>query len=217
MGGKYAWLIISLIFGIGYWACQGVLPPGPIAIAVKMGGVAALGVHAWRLANRETRSIALVLALGALGDGLIELSLIAGAVAFLAGHVIAIAFYWRMRRAVKGLALFAPPLLGMIVLSDAAYAISGGDLGVGFYAMGLGAMLGCAWLSDFSRSQVALGALLFAVSDLLLFARMGGMAGSAVPGMLVWPLYYAGQLLITLGVVGIQGRTTPPSASRTIA
>jgi hypothetical protein len=31
---------------------------------------------------------------------------------------------------------------------------------------------------------------------------MGPLAGSPLPGLLIWPLYYFGQFLICVGVVG---------------
>ena len=76
------------------------------------------------------------------------------------------------------------------------------DAGVALYATGLGAMAGAAWLSRFPRYRVGLGAVLFVVSDLLIFARLGPLAGSAIPALLVWPTYFAGQALIAWGVVG---------------
>jgi uncharacterized membrane protein YhhN len=51
---------------------------------------------------------------------------------------------------------------------------------------------------------------MFAVSDLLIFSRMGPLADSAIPGLLIWPLYYLGQFLICTGVVGeLRSRSTP--------
>ena len=46
------------------------------------------------------------------------------------------------------------------------------------------------------------GALLFVASDLLIFARMGPLATSPLPHLLIWPLYYFGQFLICTGVIG---------------
>ena len=58
-----------------------------------------------------------------------------------------------------------------------------------------------AWISDFPRYRVGTGALLFVVSDLLIFARLGPLEGSAIPEWLIWPLYYFGQFLICTGVI----------------
>ncbi len=43
---------------------------------------------------------------------------------------------------------------------------------------------------------------MFVASDLLIFARLGPLATSPLPGLLIWPLYYFGQFLICIGVVG---------------
>eukprot|EP01037_Dinobryon_pediforme_P004377 gene4377-4423_t len=182
---KHIWLVVSLIFGIGYGLGAGVIPAGALHILVKMGGVAALAIYAWCYAKPENRPIALVLALGALGDGLIELSLIAGALAFLAGHLVACRFYWRERRPGAAGPALAVPIGALVALSDVAFAVSG-RFETGIYALGLGAMAGMAWNSRFARSRVALGAVLFAASDLLLFARMGVLAHSPLPDLLVW-------------------------------
>ena len=63
-------------------------------------------------------------------------------------------------------------------------------------------MTAAAWTSSFPRYRVGIGAVMFAVSDLLIFADLGPLADSALPGLLIWPLYYFGQFLICTGVVG---------------
>jgi hypothetical protein len=40
---------------------------------------------------------------------------------------------------------------------------------------------------------------MFAVSDLLIFSRFHVLHDSPVPGLLIWPLYFAGQALIAWG------------------
>ena len=71
---------------------------------------------------------------------------------------------------------------------------------VALYALGLAAMAAFAWLSRFPRYRVGIGALMFVVSDLLIFARSGPLEGQAWVGYGVWILYFGGQLLIVLGV-----------------
>lgn len=48
---------------------------------------------------------------------------------------------------------------------------------------------------------VKLGALLFVISDMLLFAGIGQWADNPLPALLIWPTYFAGQALIARGVV----------------
>jgi uncharacterized membrane protein YhhN len=61
-------------------------------------------------------------------------------------------------------------------------------------------MAALAWKSRFSRQWVGIGALMFVVSDLLIFARSGPLEGQAWVGYAIWTLYFGGQLLIVLGV-----------------
>ena len=63
-------------------------------------------------------------------------------------------------------------------------------------------MAACAWLSRFPRYWTGLGAIMFLVSDLLIFARMGRIEPSFAVGLAVWGLYFAGQTMICLGVSG---------------
>ncbi|RYD92170.1 MAG: lysoplasmalogenase, partial [Sphingomonadales bacterium] len=146
--------------------------------------------------------IGLVLAFGALGDMLLDaVSLTVGAIAFLAGHILASGFYWRSRQAPLPVPLFIA-----VSVSLSSYLLSGGDKGVALYGLTLGAMAGTALTGRFSLATVGLGAILFVVSDLLIFALLGPMAGSPVPGLLIWPTYFAGQALIAWGVVSEMAR-----------
>ena len=192
--------LAALVAGLSYWAARDILPAhAPLAVW-KGAGVGLLAL--WLLASAQTlagRWIALVLTFGALGDALLETSgLTVGAVAFLIGHVLAIGLYWANRRA--GREGTSVAILLMLGVPGAAYALSGSP-GVLLYALGLGGMAATAWISRFPRGWVGAGAILFVASDLLLFARMGPLAGSIVPDLLVWPLYLAGQAMIALGVI----------------
>ena len=203
---KRPWLVASLLAGISYFFVRHGDIPGLYLMAWKGAGVALLAVYALaRHGGSDSRQIAAVMALGALGDVLIELVLEWGAIAFLAGHLIAIALYWRHRRhrlelsqrlAALALALLIPVISFLLPLDRTAAP------GIALYATGLGLMTAAAWTSSFSRYRVGIGAVLFAVSDLLIFARLGPLAQSPVPGLLIWPLYYFGQFLICTGVVG---------------
>ena len=196
------WLLASLIAGISYYFVAGSQVPGLYQIAWKGAAVGLLAGWALRWHHSsDARQIGAVLALGALGDMAIEVSMVAGAGAFLLGHLLAIRLYLRrprtatspsQRLAAAALALLTPLL---------AWQLSG-SLAAAFYGLGLGGMAASAWLSSFPRYRVGLGAVLFVASDLLIFARLGVLAESAVPGLLIWPLYYFGQFLICIGVVG---------------
>jgi len=180
---------------------------GPGVIAWKGAGVALLALWAAsRAASADGWLIAAVMALGAVGDVLLDaVGMAAGAAAFLAGHVVAILLYLRNRRATltpsqRALGLLVAPLTVAITV---AFTLSSGQaVTVAVYAIVLGIMAATAWTSRFPRYCVGLGAMLFVASDLLIFSRAGPLAGSFVPTLLVWPLYFAGQALIAGGVVG---------------
>jgi len=203
---KRPWLLASLMAGISYYFVRQGAVPGLYLMAWKGAGVALLAIYALaRHQGRDSRQIAAVMGLGALGDVLIELSLQAGAAAFLLGHLVAIQLYLRHHRTAPSASqkaagwamLVLIPVIAFLLPADRAAAP-----GIALYAAGLGAMTAAAWSSSFPRYRVGIGAVLFAVSDLLIFAQMGPLTSSALPGLLIWPLYYFGQFLICTGVIG---------------
>jgi uncharacterized membrane protein YhhN len=171
-------------------------------VAWKGAGVTLLALWcAVQAQERDGWTIAAVMAFGALGDVLIEWRLEAGAAAFAVGHVLAIALYVRNRRATLSrsqmrLAIFIAPAT-VFTAWMLTFAQPGG-LGVVIYAVLLGMMASCAWVSRFPRYRTGLGAVLFAASDLAIF---DGLRGGSILGWTIWPLYFAGQALIAYGVV----------------
>lgn len=201
MKAKSFILIAALVAGTSYAFADRFDTTTPAMIAWKGAGVSLLALWCAAQARRlDGWLIAAVMAAGAAGDVLLESSgLGAGATAFLIGHLIAIILYLRNRRdsttaSQKALALMVAmvtPILGWLLTRSPAAT---------FYALALGWMAGAAWLSRFPRYRVGLGAMLFVASDLLIFARLGPLAGSAWAGFLIWPLYFAGQAMIATGV-----------------
>lgn len=195
------WLFAGLAMAIVFWMVSGGPLGGMFQIALKGGSVAALAAYALsRTSARDGRMIAGVMALGAAGDIGIELSTVAGGAFFLLAHLVAITLYLRNRRpdpavsqrlAAAALAMGVP--LGAWLLTHDSLTV--------IYAVALGLMAASAWLSRFSRYRVGLGALLFVASDLLIFARLGGVLQQSLTSWFIWPLYYAAQLLICTGVV----------------
>jgi uncharacterized membrane protein YhhN len=208
-------LIAALLAGISY----GLAPPVALAIGAppplpdwafvvwKGAGVTLLALWALLAApGRDGRWLALLLAFGALGDVLLEThGLIVGALAFLAGHLVAISLYARHRRAGLSRAEIAGAIGLVLAVAGLSFALAADRAlapGVALYAAGLGAMAAIAWLSRFPRALTAAGALMFVVSDLLIFARAGRPALDILPmGLAVWGLYFAGQTLIAIGGV----------------
>lgn len=202
------WLFgVAVLAGASYSLTSwGLVDAGSWQAAWKTSGVALLA--AWAASRARSTDgwlIAAALALGALGDLLLEThGFMIGGAAFAAGHVVATVLYLRNRRASlspsqKLLGYVLAP--GTVAISALLAAPAGQALPVGAYAAFLGVMAATAWTSRFPRYRVGIGAVLFVASDLLIFARFGVMKDSVVPGLLIWPFYFAGQALIAWGVV----------------
>ncbi|MCP5396731.1 MAG: lysoplasmalogenase [Sphingomonadaceae bacterium] len=168
---------------------------------IKGAGVGLLAAYALlRFRGVEARWIALVMALGAAGDMAIEIWFEVGGALFFLGHVVAIAFYLRYpRNQATGsqTALAVSLLLGTPLL---CWLLSG-SWQIALYGLALGGMASTAWMSRFPRYRVGMGAVLFVISDWLIFSRLGPIDLAPIPDLLIWPLYYFGQFLICTGVI----------------
>lgn len=194
-------ILVALIAGISYHATHWITVAPVVGVVWKGSGVGLLAL--WAVAQARSADgwlIAAALGLCTLGDVLLEThGLTIGAIAFLTGHVVAAVLYLRNR---------AKPLWQALVIAVAVAALAwwlpadrAAAPGIALYAAGLGAMFGTAAISRFSPFTVGNGAALFVLSDLLIFARLGPLTASDLPGLLIWPTYFAGQALIAWGVV----------------
>ena len=163
--------------------------------------VTALALYALRRhARGDYIFFAAVLAAAAVGDVTIEFDLTLGGAFFALSHAVGIAFFLRHRRADAAIADRALASAAILLVPPASGLLAG-SVAIGVYGLFVGAMAAAAWLSDFPRTRVGLGALAFVASDLILFANIGPLAGSDVAAWTVWPLYYGGQFMIATGVV----------------
>jgi len=199
------YLLLSLLFGISYFFVMDSNIPGTFLMIWKGLGVGFLAVYALRrLHNFDGKLIAAVMAFGALGDMLIEIDLLMGAIAFIVGHCIAITLYLRHRREKLSFSqkLFAVLLIPITIFISWSLPFDRSEaLGLAAYSAFLAVMAAMAWTSSFSRYHVGIGAILFVISDLLIFSRMGFLQNSIIPDWTIWPTYYLGQFLIATGVV----------------
>lgn len=199
-------LIAAVVAGASYMASWASPIPPAASVVWKGSGVALLALYAALTARGADRwLLTAVMALGATGDVLLETSgLTAGAAAFLAGHLTAVWLYLKNRRAgLSAVERIAAPAfaVAVVILAFALPADRAGAPAAAAYAAGLGAMAASAWISRFPRRMTALGAMMFVVSDLLIFARTGRPWAHALwAGLAVWGLYFGGQTLIVLGV-----------------
>ena len=197
---KAVWLA-ALLAGLSYLFVAR-HDSGALYIVWKGAGVTLLALWCVMQARQAAGwMIAAVMAFGALGDILIETSVLtAGALAFALGHIVAMVLYWQNRRAElspsqKALAitlLIATPLVSWWLTKAPE---------VTFYAALLGGMAAAAWISRFPRYRTGIGAVMFVVSDWLIFARLGQLSSAVWVSYAIWLLYFGGQAMIATGVV----------------
>jgi len=183
--------------------------PFPGSALVKGCAVGALAILAVRsrLERRDAGLLALALAFSTTGDVLLDLDprfFAFGLGAFLLAHVTYIALFSRNRAA--GIRLEPPQLASvlLILVCSATLAVwivpAVGDLAVPVvvYICALTTMVCSAILARFRQPWVAVGAVLFLISDSLLAIHK---FKTPVPlrEYLVWSTYYLGQCGIALG------------------
>jgi uncharacterized membrane protein YhhN len=202
---KRPWLVASLVAAVAYCALRVSTVPELWLIPLKGAACAALALYALLDGTgRDRRWLAGMMAIAALGDMVLEIDFGSGALLFFTYHMIAISLYLRhpreqatpTQKAAAVAMLLLTPVLAWLLPSDRAMAWP-----TALYGLALGGMAACAWMSAFPRYRVGVGAALFLASDVLLIAGTGPLMGQDVAEALVWPLYYLGQFLITVGVV----------------
>lgn len=200
------WLLASIAAAIAfYFLRDNPLGEGVWGLALKGASVGLLALYvALRVPHGKHRGDGFLLVgalvLAAAGDVAIELDFRIGGAFFAAAHVVAVVLYTRNlhqrpspTQKLMGLSL----LIGAPLMS---YFLSG-QTEIAVYAAFLGAMASAAWMSHYPRYRVGTGAVLLVLSDWLIFSRIGTIVLEPLPGLLIWPLYYAGQVMIATGIV----------------
>jgi len=200
------WLLASIAAaGAFYFLRDNPVGEGTWGLLAKGAAVGLLSVYAWLRVPSDQRGLdgallVLALLLAAAGDVAIELYFEVGGAFFTAAHCAAVALYLRnprvrhtpSQRMLSLALLVATPLI--------SYLLSGQVL-IAVYGAFLGAMAAAAWYSRFPRYRVGTGAVLFVVSDWLIFSRFGSFDLGVLPDLLIWPFYYVGQVMIATGIV----------------
>jgi uncharacterized membrane protein YhhN len=199
----------ALVAGVSFYSAHLLGIPGPVWVAWKGTGVALLAIWcAMQARSRDGWLLTAVMAFGGLGDVLLEWRLEAGAAAFMVGHGAALWLYAANQRALPSSSqralhwclIIGTPLCAWFLARDSVVIV---------YSTLLGLMAAYAWISRFPRYRTGIGAVLFVASDLLIFAKLGPLSASPVPGLLIWPLYFGGQVLIALGVTQTLAKDRP--------
>jgi uncharacterized membrane protein YhhN len=200
------WLLASIVAATAYFFLNdNPIGEGTWGILLKGAGVALLALYALLRVPHDRRGIdgallVLALALAALGDMTIELYFTAGGALFAAAHCVAVALYLRNRHP-RPSPVQKLTGVGLLIGTPLVSFLLSGQAQIALYAGFLGAMAAAAWMSHYPRYRVGTGAVLFVVSDWLIFSRMGAYDLAPLPDLLIWPLYYAGQMMLATGIV----------------
>ncbi|MEW4447944.1 lysoplasmalogenase [Qipengyuania sp. JC766] len=208
---KRPFLLSAIALGIFYYLVRAE-PIGELwLIPLKGSAVAMLALYAWqRHTARDARILSVAFAVAAIGDMALEIEFTAGGAAFALSHAILIGLFLRNRK--RGPNASEKLMAGLIFLSAPVVTWFISDaVPITIYAVFLGTMAATAWLSRFPRSRVGLGAILFMVSDWLIFGRALSPFADRLADIFVWPLYVAGQFLIAVGVIQTMRRESPAS------
>jgi len=195
------WLLASIAVAVAFYFLRDSHLGGLWLMLIKGAAVACLAAYAiHRGVGRNAVILTIALALSALGDMGMELSMEAGGTLFFLSHLAAITLYLQNLRenpTISQKALAVTLLIGTPYL---CWQLSH-DMQVALYGLALGGMASTAWMSRFTRYRVGIGAVLFVVSDWLIFSRLGPFDLGVLPDLLIWPVYYSAQFLIATGVV----------------
>ena len=200
------WLLASIAAATAfYFLSDNPIFEGTWGLLAKGASVGLLALYvALRVPQGKHRAdgflLVAMLALAACGDVAIELDFLTGGAFFAAAHVTAVVLYLRnlhqrpspMQKLIGAALLTGTPLV--------SYLLSG-NVQIAVYAAFLGAMASAAWMSHYPRYRVGTGAVLFVLSDWLIFARQGPLDLEPANTLLIWPLYYAAQLMIATGII----------------
>ncbi len=205
LANKRPYLVLSVIAALAFYYLRASDLPEFYLVPIKGSAVGFLALYCWmRHSSKSAHLLAAALGVAAIGDMAIEFGLIAGGAAFFVSHVIMIVMLLRHRGPPlesRDSVIFIALLLGTPFVAYFLPYDPQLNMPVAIYALALGGMAAGAWASDFPRMRVAAGAILFVISDLLIFAGLGPLSGSPVPEYLVWPIYYLGMFLIAVGVI----------------
>lgn len=200
------WLLASVVAATAfYFLRDNPIGEGTWGLLAKGASVGLLALYVLlRVPQGKHRGdgllLAFALALASAGDVAIELDFLTGGAFFAAAHCAAVVLYLRNRHARPSP---VQKLIGLTLLIGTplvSYGLSG-QANIAIYAAFLGAMASAAWMSHYPRYRVGTGAVLFVISDWLIFSRMGTYNLAPLPDLLIWPLYYIGQVMIATGIV----------------
>jgi len=207
------WLLVGIVAALTYYFVWNNPVGGVWLIGLKGIAICSLAIYAVRRADGgDAVMLSGALAIAGVAAMLAELFDATGFALFALFHVLAALLYQKNHRG--GLPIGRRLIAAIIGLGTplAMWLLTGDGFMAGYGAI-LGWMAAAAWTSRFPRRRNGTGALLLILADLLQLSRMGGFDTGELPEVFVWPLFYAGLILIATGVVQtLRGETGSPNA-----
>jgi alkenylglycerophosphocholine hydrolase len=180
-----------------------------ISVALKMTPALLMGLYVVLRRPGTCAAMAFALVMHAIGDGCLDLGkayFLAGVAAFFMGHFGYIASFWPYLRHWKDVLILTKLLIGGVVIAMLGLNLfiwpkMPGVLAVAapVYAVALTTMCVTALLGKWNGPWVAIGALLFLFSDVLIGLRL--FLDEKTLAFMIWPTYVAAQILIPVGWV----------------
>jgi uncharacterized membrane protein YhhN len=203
-------LLMSVLSALLFWVLR--LPALPFGVLLKWLALAGLIALVWqqRQSWQETLFVA-ALCFHSAGDVLLELDranfFLPAVGAFMIGHLLYLITFWPDLAAFEAMPAAKKILLGAIVLYGAAMAMlivphlpKNMLVAVTLYMGVILVMALVVTCANYRNPWLILGAILYVISDSLIALNM--FVRPLGPGAhLIWPLYYAGQLLLVTGFV----------------
>lgn len=205
LSDKRPFLLGSIVAALVFYYLRASALPEIYLIPIKGFSAAFLAFYCFaRHASADAKLMGWAFGAAALADIAIEFDLYLGGLIFVLFNALAIGVFMRNRREalsgpqswLVGLVLILTPVIAYFLVVD-----EGLRWNATLYALSLGGMVSAAWASNFPRYRVGAGAMLVLLSQLVILARIGPLAGVDWPDIMVWPIYYLGQFLICTGVI----------------
>jgi uncharacterized membrane protein YhhN len=204
------WLLpwLALLAAIVYWL-RWDLDSKAISVSLKMTPALLMALYVVLWGPRQSAPMMFALVMHAIGDGCLDLGkayFLVGVASFFLGHFGYIASFWPHLRRWNDVPtpmklLIVGVVSAMLGLNLFIWQKMPGVLAVAapVYAVALTAMCVTALLGKWNGPWVAIGAVLFLFSDVLIGLRM--FLDEKTLAFLIWPTYVAAQILIPMGWV----------------
>lgn len=218
-GARQAWARVlflgSIICGVSYLLAPFLLAEQirtywPLNAVVKGLAVSPLALLVWQgLQGKDGKLLSVALVFSSLGDIFLALRngnyFVFGLLSFLVAHLFFIALWrrnWPAPLRISSLqkSVLTALTLFLLVMLWWMLPVPGLSVPVALYMLVLTTMVMAATLVDTTHPWIAIGAVLFLLSDsLIALSTFKQVVGGRLAGLLIWSTYYLAQYLMTFG------------------